>query len=243
MRRHAPRQLPLNIVGRLLRLTVKLMDGPPDTGWQLRTIANELADLDAVKPPNSAKAKPDVVCITLTPDRMIEASGIPVEDRASGSGRLHDRLAERPGWLKRVMRVTVARAGRPVVVPLIDLTRQEDDRASWMGSTMINDDRVFLTLMHARTPTGQTAPPLRAVHAHTAKLITTGKVSPNLRPRLGLTLDELLTGKSEAEIAEAVHRSPHTVHANVKEIYRIFGVTSRAALMAKFIGRRQPRRQ
>ncbi len=45
----------------------------------------------------------------------------------------------------------------------------------------------------------------------------------------------LLTGKSEKEVAEGLHVSPHTVHSHVKQLYRHFCVSSRAELMAYFI--------
>lgn len=51
------------------------------------------------------------------------------------------------------------------------------------------------------------------------------------------TLQLLLTGASEKEIAQRMNRSPHTVHSHVKKIYRQFGVSSRAELLSRFIDR------
>jgi DNA-binding CsgD family transcriptional regulator len=45
----------------------------------------------------------------------------------------------------------------------------------------------------------------------------------------------LLEGHSEKEVATSLFLSPHTVHDHVKFLYRHFGVTSRAELLAKFI--------
>jgi DNA-binding CsgD family transcriptional regulator len=53
-----------------------------------------------------------------------------------------------------------------------------------------------------------------------------------LRPRHRETLEWLLTGATEKEIAAGLGLSVHTVHQYVKAIYRRFGVTSRAQLMA-----------
>lgn len=53
-----------------------------------------------------------------------------------------------------------------------------------------------------------------------------------LRPRHKETLEWLLTGATEKEIAVGLGLSVHTVHQYVKAIYRRFGVTSRAQLMA-----------
>lgn len=51
-------------------------------------------------------------------------------------------------------------------------------------------------------------------------------------------LDELLTGKSEREIAETLALSNRTVHKYTEQIFRVFGIKSRAALMAHFVNRR-----
>lgn len=46
----------------------------------------------------------------------------------------------------------------------------------------------------------------------------------------------LLTDKSEKEIAKELGRSFHTTHRHVSEIFRKFGVNSRAGLMALWLG-------
>lgn len=46
---------------------------------------------------------------------------------------------------------------------------------------------------------------------------------------------ELLKGKSEKEIASRLHRSTHTIHTHVKQLYERFDVSSRGQLMARFI--------
>jgi DNA-binding CsgD family transcriptional regulator len=56
--------------------------------------------------------------------------------------------------------------------------------------------------------------------------------APKLRRRHKETLDCLLTGATEKEIAVQLGLSVHTVHQYVKAIYRRFRVTSRAQLMA-----------
>jgi DNA-binding NarL/FixJ family response regulator len=55
---------------------------------------------------------------------------------------------------------------------------------------------------------------------------------PKLRRRHQETLDYLLTGATEKEIAVKLGLSVHTVHQYVKAIYRRFHVSSRAQLMA-----------
>jgi DNA-binding CsgD family transcriptional regulator len=57
--------------------------------------------------------------------------------------------------------------------------------------------------------------------------------SAALPPRLMQTLDELLTGKSEKEIAQKLGLSRHTVHNYVKALHQRFGVSSRGELLAR----------
>jgi DNA-binding CsgD family transcriptional regulator len=65
----------------------------------------------------------------------------------------------------------------------------------------------------------------------------TGLAPPkwHLSPRQVETLQHLLAGRSEKEVAIALGRSVHTVHVYVKEIYGRFGVQSRAELLARFV--------
>jgi DNA-binding CsgD family transcriptional regulator len=58
-----------------------------------------------------------------------------------------------------------------------------------------------------------------------------------LAPRLREVLDLLLQGAAEKVIAETLQKSPRTIHKYVETIYREFGVTSRAALMALWVRR------
>ena len=60
-------------------------------------------------------------------------------------------------------------------------------------------------------------------------------VVPGLSPRERETLEHLLAGASEKEVAVLLHRSRHTIHSYVKRIYRQLGVRSRAELLAIFV--------
>jgi DNA-binding CsgD family transcriptional regulator len=53
-----------------------------------------------------------------------------------------------------------------------------------------------------------------------------------LRPRERQALDLLLEGMSEKEAADRMAVSPHTLHQYVKALYRAYGVSSRAQLLA-----------
>ena len=58
-----------------------------------------------------------------------------------------------------------------------------------------------------------------------------------LAPRIRQTLERLLTGDSEKEIAARLGVSRHTIHVYVKSIYRHFNVSSRGELFARFVDR------
>jgi DNA-binding CsgD family transcriptional regulator len=56
-----------------------------------------------------------------------------------------------------------------------------------------------------------------------------------LSPRRRETLELMLRGLSEKEIANAMKLSPHTVHERIKDLYQVFGVSRRAELLALFM--------
>jgi DNA-binding NarL/FixJ family response regulator len=58
-----------------------------------------------------------------------------------------------------------------------------------------------------------------------------------LSPRLRQTLACLLRGDSEKQLAARLGLSPATIHQYVTALYRHFGVTSRAQLLALMIKR------
>src|SRR3712207_210780 len=60
-------------------------------------------------------------------------------------------------------------------------------------------------------------------------------VDAELSPRQRDTLQLLLFGVSEKEVARLLSISVHTAHEHVKAIYKSVGVTSRAELMARFL--------
>lgn len=56
-----------------------------------------------------------------------------------------------------------------------------------------------------------------------------------LPPRMRETLQHLLTGDSEKQIALKLKISQHTVHVYVKRLYRHYGANSRGELLARFV--------
>ena len=87
---------------------------------------------------------------------------------------------------------------------------------------------------------------LNFFHVELGRLIGGPLVSalePNaaqLSPRLRQTLDCLLEGDSEKQVAARLRLSPATVHQYVTGLYRHFGVQSRGQLIARVL-RRMPR--
>jgi DNA-binding CsgD family transcriptional regulator len=61
------------------------------------------------------------------------------------------------------------------------------------------------------------------------------KAAALLSPRERQTLDRLLAGDSEKQIAVHLGVSPHTVHVYVKNLYRQFDVCARGELLARFV--------
>jgi DNA-binding CsgD family transcriptional regulator len=59
-----------------------------------------------------------------------------------------------------------------------------------------------------------------------------------ISPAGRVVLPLLAEGLSEADIAKRIHRSSHTVHDHVKQIYRTFGVSSRLDLRDVWMGER-----
>jgi DNA-binding NarL/FixJ family response regulator len=57
----------------------------------------------------------------------------------------------------------------------------------------------------------------------------------HLSRRVRQTLEGLLRGDQEKQIASAMGVSPHTVHVYVKQLYRRFDVSSRGELLARFV--------
>ncbi len=56
-----------------------------------------------------------------------------------------------------------------------------------------------------------------------------------LSPAEGRVLAQLLTGRSEKEVAEALGQSAHTTHTHVRAVFAKLGVQSRAELMALWL--------
>ena len=58
-----------------------------------------------------------------------------------------------------------------------------------------------------------------------------------LSPRERQTLELLLSGNAEKQVASQLSISKHTVHVYVKSLYKRFGVSSRGELLAKWVQR------
>ena len=121
------------------------------------------------------------------------------------------------------------RAGSAAMGPcfqIFGLDRSPGDRA-------VNPrEREVLSLLHAELHAREGQ--LLANHRHLSR--------EGLSRREGQTLDALLQGLSEKEVAARLKLSVPTVHQYVTRLYRHFNVSSRAELMSYFIRRRPAER-
>lgn len=114
-----------------------------------------------------------------------------------------------------------------------------EDAESWFGLFRATDQPPFSaeerdTLAYA----------LRGIKwFHRQLLLSHGLLvaSTPLTPVERRVLQSLMTGLSEKEIAAAQGQSYHTTHEYVSAIFRKFGVSNRAALMALWLGRHRER--
>ena len=99
-----------------------------------------------------------------------------------------------------------------------------------------------------RAPTARATAILSLLNRRLAPLVGTVLLTRRqaglhgLSPRLRQTLDALLAGRSEKQVAADLAISQTTVHEHVGRIYRHFGVETRGELMAYFV-RRGARRE
>jgi DNA-binding CsgD family transcriptional regulator len=85
-------------------------------------------------------------------------------------------------------------------------------------------DRMILHLAHIEMSWVYESDVLMATHG-----------AANLSPRQRQTLEYLLAGHSEKQIAAKMRLSPNTVHHHIKALHRYFGVSSRSELLAKWV--------
>jgi DNA-binding CsgD family transcriptional regulator len=108
------------------------------------------------------------------------------------------------------------------------------------GANIWNGITLFRGLGH-RPFTARERRLLRLVHSELRPLVGTkvaslrGAASRPLSPRLRQTLDLILSGRSEKQIAEECGLAKSTVNEYVAALYRRYGVSSRAELMAPFL--------
>jgi DNA-binding CsgD family transcriptional regulator len=105
------------------------------------------------------------------------------------------------------------------VIACLSLARGPQDRRPF-----ITHERTLLHLIHSEMSWVYETDLLLATHG-----------AATLSPRQRQTLEYLLAGHSEKQIAARMRLSPNTVHHHVKALYRHFGVSSRSELLAKWV--------
>jgi len=119
-----------------------------------------------------------------------------------------------------------------------------------MGSapqSRLGDLKALLRVSRTSEPTtGDAITRKRRLVADLCKLLGGDKLAANhaslvaaIRPPLSTrqrqTLELLLIGDSEKQLARKLAISPHTAHVHVKTIYKRLGVCSRGELLARFV--------
>jgi DNA-binding CsgD family transcriptional regulator len=97
----------------------------------------------------------------------------------------------------------------------------------------------FMRAAHDRPFSDEDREVLHLVHLGVGTFYDVTSPRNKLTPRMRETLDEMLTGATDKEIAARLRLSPHTVRQYVKTILRVYGVSSRAQLIAT-AARRSP---
>ena len=125
---------------------------------------------------------------------------------------------------------------KPVGVDgLIASVRPRDGGIEFLGSSRAFGERRF---------TDRELAVLRLAHNEITPLVGTRLATEDqlgrhvLSPRLRETLEGLLAGLSEKQIAERAHRSPATIHRHVTTLYRRFHVAGRGELLTYSLPRR-----
>jgi DNA-binding CsgD family transcriptional regulator len=145
--------------------------------------------------------------------------------RPAGTGDCVLSLARGPDRQTAYALVAFAAAGGPVEPAAGEGGAGGEGGRAGDGATFGPRERGLLDALH----TGL-APVYRAEEA-------AGRVSrpTELTPRLRQTLEGLLAGDTERQVALKLSLSVHTVHDYVKALYVHFGVSSRGELLAKWI--------
>ena len=178
--------------------------------------------------------------------------------------RLLTEHPDRATFMPKVYRLALASLTAPAVTVLRPEIRSDD---AWYRSQMFNgyhrpafiDGFVMSFAFNRRTrsviflqvcqdiddpaPTRRARSIVSLLNRQIAPLVGTALATPaqrgrrGLSPRLRQTLDALLEGYSEKEIASGLDLRASTVHEYVSGLYEHFGVSSRAELMAYFLRR------
>jgi DNA-binding CsgD family transcriptional regulator len=138
-------------------------------------------------------------------------------------------------WIVRLPLLTVRHCSTPlgdIAGILYHLPRSNAVRCTVIAqatesSPWTHGDRFLIRLISHRLY-------LRYAHGY---FDPTGDVVSTLSQRQRDTLNHLLDGLNEPEIAKKMCVSTHTVHTYIKTLYRHFDVTSRAQLLSPFIER------
>jgi len=200
-------------------------------------------------------ADPDAAAATPAPAPVEEAAPPPEPKAEKKKGRKSESLEDDPDWYERLSREEEEEKSRAAAQPPPDAA--EDHLVPVRPMRTIYGGRSFImsqvALPHAGAVdqlgvhrefgdepfTKADHRLLRMMHTELARLWDrdvlkdVGNATQDLPPRLQQTLEELLSGSSEKQIAQKLELSRHTIHNYVKALHQRFEVSSRGELLAK----------
>jgi DNA-binding CsgD family transcriptional regulator len=124
----------------------------------------------------------------------------------------------------------------PVMFGVVFMSR----RGNGISRSRVGDVALMAKILEKLDPPDEPVQRKRKLVAEFCKMVgdQMGRPAPRgegLAPRVQQTLDRLLVGDSEKQIASHLGLSPHTIHIYIKNLYKHYGVSSRGELFARFV--------
>src|SRR4051812_1704635 len=144
-----------------------------------------------------------------------------------------DSAAAPPTRLKQVRREMLADFCKMLIAEARLLPSNKTELAARTGPPARRGAGAAPTGSGVAAPGGGPAPSTAAA----TQLATTTNANPipHLSPRMRQTLERLMAGDGEKQVALRLSLSQHTIHVYIKALYRSFGVNSRGELLARFL--------
>jgi DNA-binding CsgD family transcriptional regulator len=188
---------------------------------------------------------------------VVAATLVNFDGATLGVFETHDRFGAYWNPYHNAVLRTLPKPGAVVAHSSAEIVRQTDWEASefrndhlrpagldhFVGSERVLGaaEAVLFGLVRSRTDgpfTQEDRDVLHLVHLGVGCVFDTCPVRATLAPRVRATLDGLLAGYADKEIAVSLGISPHTIHQYVKSIFDAYGVSSRSQLLSRHLSAR-----